>query len=56
LAGSSSISEVYTALQTHVIDGQENPLALIETSRVYEVQKYLSRTNQEGHAVHRSAA
>jgi TRAP-type transport system periplasmic protein len=37
--------EVYSALQTHLVDGQENPLALIATSRFYEVQKYCSMTN-----------
>jgi tripartite ATP-independent transporter DctP family solute receptor len=40
-----NISEAYSALQTHVVDGQENPLANIETGRLYEVQKYLSITN-----------
>ncbi|MBV9734306.1 MAG: TRAP transporter substrate-binding protein [Acidisphaera sp.] len=46
-AGPTSInfSEVYSALQTHVVDGQENPLAIIETAKLYEVQKYLSMTN-----------
>ncbi len=37
--------EVYSALQTHIVDGQENPLALIATSRFYEVQKYCAMTN-----------
>jgi len=37
--------EVYSALQTKVVDGQENPLALISTSKFYEVQKYCSLTN-----------
>ncbi len=41
------IGEVYTALQTKVVDGQENPLALIEAFRFYEVQKYCSLS---GHA------
>src|SRR5256885_6347726 len=36
--------EVYTALQTKVVDGQENPLALIEAAKFYEVQKYCSLT------------
>jgi TRAP-type transport system periplasmic protein len=36
--------EVYSALQTGVVDGQENPLALIDTGRFYEVQKYCSMT------------
>ncbi|HLI97651.1 MAG TPA: TRAP transporter substrate-binding protein [Candidatus Baltobacteraceae bacterium] len=40
-----NFNEVYTSLQTHVVDGQENPLAIIETGRLYEVQKYLSITN-----------
>ena len=32
--------ELFTGLQTRVIDGQENPLGQIYTSRFYEVQKY----------------
>ena len=40
-----NFSEVYTALQTHVVDGQENPLTIIENGKVYEVQKYLSLTS-----------
>jgi tripartite ATP-independent transporter DctP family solute receptor len=40
-----NFSEVYTSLQTHVIDGQENPFGLIESARLFEVQKYLSVTN-----------
>ena len=36
--------EVYTALQKGVIDGQENPLSTITTSRLFEVQKYISLT------------
>jgi tripartite ATP-independent transporter DctP family solute receptor len=35
-------SEVYTALQTHLVDGEENPLAIINTAKLYEVQKYCS--------------
>lgn len=38
-------SELYTALQTHVVDGQENPLGNIETMKLYQVQKYCSLTN-----------
>ena len=40
-----SLSEVFVALQTGVIDGQENPLAIIYSSRFQEVQRYLSLTN-----------
>lgn len=42
---SINFSEVYSALQTHIVDGQENPLAIIETGKLYEVQKYCSLTN-----------
>ena len=38
-------SEVFTALQQGVIDAQENPLATIKGSSMYEVQKYLIRTS-----------
>jgi tripartite ATP-independent transporter DctP family solute receptor len=37
-------SEVFTALQTGVMDGQENPLSQIASAKFYEVQKYLSMT------------
>jgi tripartite ATP-independent transporter DctP family solute receptor len=40
-----NISEAYTALQTRVAEGQENPLALIFSAKFYEVQKYLAKTN-----------
>ena len=40
-----SLSEVFVALQTGVIDGQENPLSQIHSSQFHEVQKYLSMTN-----------
>ena len=39
-----SFSEVFTALQTGVIDGQENPYAQIASAKFQEVQKYLSIT------------
>jgi tripartite ATP-independent transporter DctP family solute receptor len=39
-----ALSEVFVALQTGVMDGQENPLAQIYPLRFYEVQKYLSMT------------
>jgi TRAP-type transport system periplasmic protein len=37
-------SEVFVALQTHAMDGQENPLAQIVSGHFQEVQKYLSLT------------
>lgn len=39
-----ALSEVFVALQTGVMDGQENPMAQIYPSRFQEVQKYLSLT------------
>jgi len=39
-----AFGEVFTALETRAIDGQENPLVTIETSRMNEVQRYLSIT------------
>lgn len=39
-----AFSEVFTALQTGVIDGQENPYAQIWSAKFQEVQKYLSIT------------
>lgn len=40
-----SFGEVFTALQQGVIDGQENPTAIIDSSKLYEVQKYLTLWN-----------
>lgn len=40
-----SWSEVYTALQTGVADGQMNPIPIVEFAKLYEVQKYLTITN-----------
>lgn len=40
-----AFSEVFVALQTGVMDGQENPYAQIYPSRFYEVQTYLSKSN-----------
>jgi len=34
-----NFNELYSALQTKIVDGQENPLAIIATTRLYEVQK-----------------
>lgn len=42
---SINFNEVYSSLQTKVVEGQENPIALVSTSKLYEVQKYCSLTN-----------
>jgi TRAP-type C4-dicarboxylate transport system substrate-binding protein len=39
-----ALSEVFVALQTGVIDGQENPFAQIYSQKFHEVQEYLSLT------------
>jgi tripartite ATP-independent transporter DctP family solute receptor len=39
-----AFSEVFVALQTGVMDGQENPLTQIYSSKLHEVQKYLTMT------------
>ena len=51
-----NFGEVYSALQTGLVDGQENPLILIDTAKLYEVQKYCSMTNHiwVGHSLSRS--
>jgi TRAP-type transport system periplasmic protein len=45
LPSSISYSELYSALQTHIVEGQENPLAQVATGKLYEVQKYCALTN-----------
>ena len=40
-----ALSELYTSLQTHVVDAQENPLLLIQQQKFYEVQKYVSMSD-----------
>ncbi|AWM86577.1 TRAP transporter substrate-binding protein [Microvirga sp. 17 mud 1-3] len=42
---SINFNEVYSSLQTKVVEGQENPLAIVSTAKLYEVQKYCSLTN-----------
>ncbi|MGL5448347.1 MAG: TRAP transporter substrate-binding protein [Rhabdaerophilum sp.] len=39
-----AFQEVFAALETKAIDGQENPFVTIDTSKMYEVQRYLSVT------------
>ncbi|WAC71129.1 TRAP transporter substrate-binding protein [Roseateles sp. SL47] len=38
-------SELFTALETNAVDGQENPYNTILSAKFYEVQKYLTITN-----------
>src|SRR4051812_3910843 len=38
-------AELYTALETKAVDGEENPYSVILSSKFYEVQKYVSGTN-----------
>ncbi len=40
-----SFSELYTALQTGAVDGQDNPLPTVEKAKFYEVTKYIAITN-----------
>jgi TRAP-type transport system periplasmic protein len=49
-----NFGEVYSALQTGLVDGQENPLILIDTAKLYEVQKYCSITNHVWAGIHYS--
>jgi tripartite ATP-independent transporter DctP family solute receptor len=42
-----AFGEVYTALQQHTIDAQENPISIIYSARFYEVQKYLAMTHHK---------
>lgn len=42
---SINFNELYTALQTKLVDGQENGLVAIEAGKLYEVQKFVSETN-----------
>ena len=52
-----NFGELYAALQTHVVDGQENPLALIQSAKLYEVQKYVSLSGHiwDGHYIFANA-
>ena len=37
--------QMYVALQTHIVDAQENPFTIIQSYRLFEVQKYISVTD-----------
>ena len=39
-----AFTELFTALQQGTVDGEENPLGIIDSNKFYEVQKYLSMT------------
>jgi tripartite ATP-independent transporter DctP family solute receptor len=47
-----NFNETYTALQTKIVDGEENPYAIIDSAHLYEVQHYLSVTNHMWSAYH----
>jgi TRAP-type C4-dicarboxylate transport system substrate-binding protein len=42
-----AFAELYVALQQGVVDGQENPLANIHSSKLYEVNKFISLTGHK---------
>lgn len=42
---SMNFSELYTSLQTKLVDGQENPLVNVHAAKLYEVQKFIALTN-----------
>ncbi len=39
-----AFTELFTAMQQGTVDGEENPLGIIDSNKFYEVQKYLSMT------------
>lgn len=41
---SINFSELYSALQTRIVDGEENALTLISSAKIFEVQKYCALT------------
>ncbi len=40
-----NFSELYSALQTRIVEAQENPLPIVATAKLYEVQKFCSQTS-----------
>ena len=42
---SINFNELYTSLQTHSVDGQENGLVAIESGKLHEMQKYVAETS-----------
>lgn len=49
---SLQFSEVYMALQTKVVDAQENPLAIVQTAKLFEVQKHCALSNHSWDGYH----
>ena len=49
---SLQFSEVYSALKTRIVDAQENPLAIVQTAKLYEVQRFCSMTNHSWDGFH----
>jgi tripartite ATP-independent transporter DctP family solute receptor len=49
---SINFGEVYSALQTGIADGQENPMIVVDTGKLYEVQKFCSVTNHIWSGLH----
>lgn len=54
---SINFGELYAALQTRIVDGEENPLALIDSAKLYEVQKYVALSGHiwDGHHIFANA-
>ncbi len=44
-----AFGELYQALQTGVVDGQENPITHVYTQKFYEVQRYMTLTDHSYH-------
>ena len=42
-----ALGELYTALETHTVDGQDHPIGIFYSSKLFEVQKYLSISNHQ---------
>lgn len=42
-----ALGELYTALETNTVDGQDHPIGIFYSAKLYEVQKYLSLSNHQ---------
>ena len=42
-----ALGELYTALETHTVDGQDHPVNILYSAKLFEVQKYLTLTNHQ---------